>query len=199
MYNQLFHDCVMPGCESGAAMSSFQETPSHGWHIRRPTLIEILLAIAIVAVLVALIVPATKWASSGSLRFPVRVIVFDARQSTPIANADVAIFRAPPLPHPNALAENRGRFDPEESALRSDIRRGSTGADGAAVVEYEFRTGATHERPTPYAPLRWVWVAVRAEGYGAVVVPVRHEPQPVETLRDQGEFVVPVGLFPGEE
>lgn len=131
-------------------MSLSHETASHGRPVRRPTLVAVLLVIAIVAILVALIVPSVEWASSGSARFPVRVIVFDAQQSRPIANAHVAIFRASPLSGLNTLEENRGCFDPENGASVSDISDGVTGADGTAVVEYEFRTGASQRRPTPF-------------------------------------------------
>lgn len=68
--------------------------------------------------------------------------------------------------------------------------------DGTAVVDVEFRTSASHERPASYVHLRWEWVQVRAEGYGGVVVPVRHESQPTTTVRKQNELVMTIGLLP---
>jgi Tfp pilus assembly protein FimT len=65
------------------------------WRFRWPTLIELLAVVAIIAVLIAVIVPATQWASSGSMHLPVNVLVFDADQNLPIANASVTIF----VPH----------------------------------------------------------------------------------------------------
>ena len=44
---------------------------------RRFTLINVLLVIAIIAVSIALLLPPTPWAASGSAEFPVQVFVFD--------------------------------------------------------------------------------------------------------------------------
>ncbi len=57
---------------------------------------ELLLLIAIIAVVVALILPVTKWAASGNIRFPVRVLVFDAVRGRPIANAHVSSEKSHP-------------------------------------------------------------------------------------------------------
>lgn len=173
-----------------------RETNLRRGRFRWPTLIESLLVIAIVAVLVALIVPSAQWASSGFLRAPVRVIVFDAASGEPIANARVAVFRAEPLSETNTSPVENRRYDVRLSPLISDTNRGVTGADGMAVIEHEFRTGANHDRPMPHVHLTWAWVEVRAEGYGGLVVPVRHETLPVESVRTQGELVVPIGLLP---
>ncbi|MFN0055208.1 MAG: hypothetical protein ACKV0T_23935 [Planctomycetales bacterium] len=157
--------------------------------LRKPTLIELLTVIAIVFVVLALVLPKTKWASSGYLRLPVRVLVFDAVGGTPLAGAEVAIFRAPPLVNSQQLEAGSREYDSDARAMD----KGTTGADGTVVIEYEFRTGANHERPTPYAHLTWAWVHVRAPGYGGVVVPVRHDSQPTSAVRGK-ELVVPVGV-----
>ncbi|MEJ7594233.1 MAG: hypothetical protein WKF77_22070 [Planctomycetaceae bacterium] len=167
-----------------------------GWHLRKPTLIELLLLIAIIAVVVALILPVTKWAASGSIRFPVRVLVFDAVRGRPIANAHVGIFRAAPLDDLKSLEESPDEYDPTNRVRDDDS--GTTSADGAVVINYEFRTGANYERPTMYAHLTRAWVSVKAEGYGSIVVPVRYESQPTATLRTQKEILVSVGLIPME-
>jgi hypothetical protein len=162
--------------------------------MRRPTLIELLVVISVVAVLVALVIPGVKWAASGSMRVPVRVLVFDATHGPPIANASVAIFWAPPLYDLKSLDESPDSYD---STHR--VRGGGSGvtdSEGAVVINYEFRTGANHERPTMHVHVAWAWVHVKAEGFGGVVVPVRHNSLPTKTLREQKELVVPVGLTP---
>jgi hypothetical protein len=167
-----------------------------GWQLRKPTLVELLLVIAIVGIIVALLLPGPEWASSGHIRFPVRVIVFDAVHGRPIANARVGIFEAAPLDSSNSLEQEGDKYNPR--ALVRDENRGATGDDGDVVINYEFTTSANHKRPAPNAHLRRAWVNVEAEGYGSVVVPVRHESQPVATLRTQKELVVSVGMLPME-
>lgn len=165
-------------------------------HLQWPTLVEWLVVIAIVAVMVAMLLSGEQWASSGSIRFPVRVLVFDAAHGTPIANARIGIFRARPLYDSKSLEEERDRYDPKNRIRNTDY--GTTDADGTVVIEHEFTTGANHLRPATHAHLGRAWVHVLAEGYGGVVVPVRHDSQPTATLREQKELVVPVGLMPRE-
>lgn len=166
------------------------------WHLRKPTLIELLLLIAIIAAVVAVILPSAKWAASGNIRFPVRVIVFDAVHGKPIANAHVGIFRAPPIDDLKSLAVRPDDYSPTNRVRDDDS--GTTSADGTVVLGYEFRTGSNYERPTMYAHLRSAWVNVKAEGYGNIVVPVRYESQPTATLRTQKELLVTVGLIASE-
>lgn len=162
-----------------------------GGYIRQ-NLIKILTLVAIVAVLVALILPATKWAASGNIRFPVRVFVFDAAHGSPIANAHVGIFWAPSRPDVKSLADGRDSYDPENRIREGES--GTTDSGGTVVINYNFTTGANHERPTMYAHLRVAWVHVHAEGYGGVVVPVRHDSLPTAILRKQKELLVPIGM-----
>lgn len=164
------------------------------WHVQRLTLVELLLVVGTVAVMIALIVQGLKFASSGSLRFPVRVLIFDAERGRPIANANVTIFHAAPLLDSKSLEELRDRFDARNRMI--DDVSGVTDADGTVVINYEFRTSASHNRPAPYAHLRWEWVHVEAKGYGGVVVPVRQDSLPTATLREQKELMVTVGLKP---
>ncbi len=167
-----------------------------GWQLRKPTLVELLVLIAGIGVVVALLLPVPQWASSGSIRFPVRVLVFDAVHGKPIANARVGIFGAAPLTDFKSLEEGNDEYDPKVRVR--DENRGTTDADGAVVIDYEFTTGANYQRPTPNAHLRRAWVHVEAEGYGGIVVPVRYESQPVATLRTRKDLVVSVGLIPVE-
>lgn len=154
---------------------------------KRPTLTEFLVVITITLILIALILPSVKWASSGSIQLPVRIVVFDAARARPIVGAKVAILWAPPLVGERTIEEYRDRF-PDD--LFEDL-----GAEGTVVVDHEFRTGGSHRRPA-HAHLRWYWVMVVAEGYNGVVIPVRHESQPTAFLRDQKELLVTIGLMP---
>ncbi len=163
-------------------------------YFRRPTIIESLLVIAIILLLTAALLPGLKWASSGEIRFPVRVLVFDAIRGMPIANADVKFFRAPPLTDSKSLEAYRDRFDPKTRNSSGD--RSVTDADGAVVIDFKFTTGANHERPTPHAHVRYAWVHVQAEGFGGVVVPVRQDSMSTASLREQKELLVTVGLIP---
>lgn len=166
------------------------------WRLRWPTTAEWLLLIAIAAILIALIIPSVEWAADGSMRFPVRVLVFDATSGMPIANAGVTVFRAPPLADWNPLEKNRDRYNPRNLDRMPASASGTTGADGAVVMDTGFETGASHKRPTSHAKVSWIWVYVHAEGYGAVVVPARHDSQPVAQLKEQKELLVPIGLVP---
>ena len=170
-------------------------------YFRTKAFVECLVALAIIAALAALIRPGMQWASSGSIRVPVRVFVFDATHGMPIADARVAIFRAPPLFGSNSLEDHRNRYNPtsfdQMSPVGEGFGKGTTEADGTVVIEYDFRTGASHRRPEPHAHLEYAWVHIHAVGLGGVVVPVRHESQPTATMRKQKELLVPVGLIRG--
>ncbi len=165
--------------------------------LRCPSLIEALVIIIFTAFFVALIVPGTQWASSGSIRYPVRVFVFDVEQRLPIGGANVAIFRASPTVSPESLADpDQGlrQYRADNSGPFHYVARGTTGAEGTCVIEYEFRTGANHQRPTRHAHTNYAWIEVKAEEYGTVVVPVRHASMPTKVLREQAELFVPIGL-----
>ncbi|MCR9115801.1 MAG: hypothetical protein NXI22_02500 [bacterium] len=75
---------------------------------------------------------------------------------------------------------------------------GLTGQDGTAVVIHEFSTGASHRRPESHAHLQFAWVVVVAQGYGKLVVPIRHESMPTSKLREKNELFVPIGLMTAE-
>ena len=68
------------------------------------------------------------------------------------------------------------------------VQSGETGRAGAIG-------GARVGSPSDF---KIAWVVVVAEGYGTVVVPVRHDSMPTEKLREKKELFVPIGLVPTE-
>lgn len=167
---------------------------------RALTRLEWLVIAAIVALLIALLLPPVQWASSGDIDFPVRVLVFDAESSRPIAGAHVALLRVPSWYEEQSdfLKDFDERFTSEFYFSDENPDRGVTDMNGQAVITYKFRTGASHQRPTPHAHTSWVWAAVRAEGYGGAVVQVRQESLPTPQLREQKELRVPISLLPAK-
>ncbi len=159
---------------------------------RHSTRIEWLALVAVVAVLTALVIPETRWASSGSLRLPVHVTVFDAAEGRLIPRADVSIFHASPAAD---RSEIPGPVSEDFVMSSTQNGRGITGDDGTAVIDYEFRTGASNASPAPKAHLRWEWVMVSADGYEAAVVPVRYNSVPTQTLRSEKQLSVLIGLM----
>lgn len=158
------------------------------------TNLEWIVIAGIIAVLIALLAPQTQWASSGSIRLPVRVFVFDTGDSLPVAGANAMVIGGPSAANPDALAELHDRVVSEPMANLPKQYYATTDANGVAVIEHEFSTGASHKRPVSHAHLNFTWVRVEAPGYSSVVVPVWHESQPTALLRKQGEIPVQVGL-----
>ncbi|MGZ0172923.1 MAG: hypothetical protein ACKVHE_25595 [Planctomycetales bacterium] len=162
------------------------------WSLRRLTWVEWLVVVVVIGIVVALIIPGVKWASSGSIRFPVRVFVFDAALARPIPEARIAILHGP-LPHSGFDIDDIRQRVPSDlfEYLPSDSL-GLTGNDGTVIVHHEFSTGASHKRPNPHAHLQFAWVVVVAQGYGTVVVTVRHDS--MSKLREHKELYLPIGL-----
>jgi hypothetical protein len=127
-------------------------------------------------------IPSVKWASSGSLRVPVRVTVVDGKTPKPISGAKVAVFR--------------GTQERVTEPSGGDWQ--TTNGTGSVEVDYEFETGASSERPVSLVHLDRVSVAAQAEGYEGKVVRVREVWQPPDEIRASGEIVVLVGLMPKE-
>jgi hypothetical protein len=156
--------------------------------LRRPMLIEWLVIVAITCVLVALIVPGAKWASSGDITIPVQVQVFDPISAKPVVGARVGISRF------------RWWFDQADIVnsqnLLADVQAHATDEAGSVVIDHKFSTGANHERPVTHAHLPGAWVIVEADGYGRVLVPVNNTSFPSGELRKRGKLVVPIGLCP---
>lgn len=168
--------------------------PSLLARLLRPKILVSLSAVMVIAILVALAIPYIPWTSSGTIRFPVRVFVFDATQRTPIAEAKVTVFRSPPVLGPNSLGQEGRTYRPDGAAAVDDVVSAATDSDGMAVIDFRFHTSANNSRPLPEAHTRWAWVEVQADGYGTVVVPVRHDSMPTAEMRKLGELLVPVGL-----
>lgn len=156
------------------------------------TLIEWLVIAAIVAILVAVVVPQPKWASSGSVTIPVDVVVFDARSATPIEGAFVAIVWAPPATGEFELHEYFDRLSSGFSAINKIVAK--TNGAGIATIDREFRTGASHKRPISHAHTSWYWVLVSADDYGSVAVPLRYESITSKELKALGRLPAYVGL-----
>jgi hypothetical protein len=166
---------------------------------RRPTVVEALVAVTVISAISGLLFSSVQWASSGSIRFPVRVLVFDATTGLPLADAHVAVFRAPPVLGSKSLEESPHRYDPRNLDRVARVWRGVTAGDGTVVIMCELSTGASNRRPAPYAHVRSAWVHAQADGFGGVVVPVRHESISTATMREMQELFVPVGLTPTEK
>ncbi|HEY4262280.1 MAG TPA: hypothetical protein VGM98_19120 [Schlesneria sp.] len=160
--------------------------------------LEWIVIVAIIAVLIALLFPQPQWASSGSIRLPVRVHVFDSVHGTPISGANMMVIRGPWAGDPKAPEELRERFASDPISDLPQKYFATTDENGIAVIEYEFFTGASHRRPVSHAHLDYNWVRVEAERYGDAVIPVRQESVPTALLRKQGEVLVEVGLIAKE-
>lgn len=155
---------------------------------------EILTILIVVGALIAVLYPSEQWAASGEIRVPVRVLVFDAVNDQPITGARVGIFHAMALFGPADIEANRRGFS---TAARGELPAellGSTGEKGEFVLEYRFRQSSSSNHPTSRVHANRVWVIVRADDYGGVLVPVSAGAVPSETVRNDGEIVVPIGL-----
>ena len=160
--------------------------------LKRPTLVEVLVLIAIVSCVIAILIPQVKWASSGSITVPVWVMVFDAEHDRPIPNARVSIFRAPPLYNLKTLENERGPLNAGWAGIPVE---GVTDTDGLATIETTFNTGANYEYPEMKAHLNYYWTKIEAEGFGGVVVPVRYESARSKPMRNGG-LRLTIGLLP---
>lgn len=163
--------------------------------IRKPTLIEILLIVAIVAVLLGLLLPETQWVADGTIEVPVRVLVFDAGSALPIEHAEVAIFRCGPWLDDEFLKEFREDWTP---GMLDDVEnpvRAISDAKGEAIITYRFNTSCSNKNPTPRAATSLRWVAVRAPGHGGATVQLRATSTPTAELRANQGLKLAVGLL----
>jgi hypothetical protein len=159
------------------------------------SLIEWLILVMILAIVIALTLPGPQWASSGTIEMPVRIVVFDAKTTLPISDADVAIFRAPPATGNFDLAEYRDPIANTLAAMERDDLGKKTDSNGSATIVFEFRTGASHVHTESRAHTSWYWVIVSADGYGSAVLPLRYETLPTKVLREQEFLPAYVGLI----
>jgi hypothetical protein len=156
------------------------------------TLIGWLTLIAMVAVLVAVIIPEAKWGSSGSVTIPVDVVVFDALTAKPIEGAYVAIVWASRATSEVELQRHKANL----SGGLSVIERIGTKTDhaGLATIDHEFGTGANYKHPQSHADTSSYWLIVSADGYGSAAVPLRYQTMTTKALREQGRLPAYVGL-----
>lgn len=158
---------------------------------RPKTLLEWLILVAVVAILVAIILPGAKWASSGELNVPVVVTVFDATTIMPISKAVVGIVRAPVV---EELLSNEYCENVTLGAARLREFGTITNESGKATIVQTFDTGANHNRPVSHAHTASHWVLATAEGYGTVAIPLRYQSIETKKLMSQGHLPAFVGL-----
>src|SRR5690606_10627077 len=137
------------------------------------TIIEWLIAVVVIAILVALLLPPVRWASSGSVALPIEVVVFDMQTGLPIDGAQVTLVRAPPPTDKLDIQELSASFS---TALARINERGvRSNPSGIAQIDQEFATGANHDQPVSHAHTESYWVLVSATKYGHVAMPLRYE------------------------
>lgn len=178
---------------------SIGEAPPAKSRIR---VVEILVVIAIIAVLAALLIPPVQWVSDGSRELPVRVFVFDRQTGEAIAGAKVAIFRSARLDSPEVAKSQAANFgdldtwidsgmgqDPEDRDNHAD-----TDSEGFVVIPFKFSTSASHRNPQLRAFPAKCWIYVRSSTHGAVLTTPGSNPVVVSEVMERGGFFVPIGL-----
>ena len=158
------------------------------------TWIEWLVVVAIAAILVALVIPETKWAADGSIDVPVRVHVFDADAMQPIEGARVALIRGPLAGDSVALDEYRDRFESGWKAMKDGWFGETTQADGFATIDCKMPTGSSHKNPESRAHASLFWVLVSSDDHQRVAVPLRYQSIPTKSLQEEGVLPVFVGV-----
>lgn len=173
------------------------ESPvKHWWNLTR---VEILVVIAIIAVLIAIFLPPAKWAADGSREFPVRVFVFDVSTGQPVPDADVAILSGHGIPGVYTV-EDAPAAAKEFVALSEHLdfapatHKGRTNQHGLATIQAEVRTGSSSQHPQPRAFPTRNWIVVSAPGFLGVVIPLGMDPVLTSELRERGGFLVPIGI-----
>lgn len=147
---------------------------------------------AVSILLIALLLPQPKWASSGTVTIPVEIHVFDVHSAKPIEGAIVSIIWSPPANGEFELHEYQERLSSGFLAIKETGMK--TNDAGIAVIQQELKTGANHERPTSHAHTRWYWLLVTADDYGGVAVPLRYESLPTQELKEMESLPAYVGL-----
>lgn len=161
------------------------------------SLVEWLVIAAIIAILAALFVPGSQWASSGDVEVPVQVTVFDATTGKRIPGARVAIMRGLPAAMSNDFST---RFPDRVVSSWRDLNSRESGettdALGTALILQRFTTGASHTRPEAHAHVNNCWVLISTDLHGSIAVPLRHESMPIKMLREMEALPVAIGLSP---
>ncbi|SFI81003.1 hypothetical protein [Planctomicrobium piriforme] len=171
-------------------MNADTSTPVSRKWLRPLTLVEWLVIIALIAVLIALLVPPVKWGASGFIDVPIRIFVFDVIEGRPIKGAHVAIIRySPDMPKAEFPAITAAFFD--ELRTSQDHQ---TDDRGSTIITETFMTEVNYKSPEQFALLFNRWVVVAADGFEPVMTPVRHDTERTAKIRKRGELVVAVGL-----
>ena len=178
--------------------SNAELAPRRWWHLK---LVEILVVIAIVAVLIALLLPPVEWVSDGTRVLPVRVFVFDPQTGRPIPGAKIALSRGMGMRQPDQSPEIAKQFSglSDWKYLGFPKQTAQTDVQGFATVPFEFSVSASRKHPTPRAFPGKCWILVQADGYGRVLVTPGHLAVEVQDVQNVGGFLVPVGLLRVQE
>ena len=181
---------------SDEPMSPPAPLPPH----RRFTWIEVLVVMAIIAVVVALLRSEPQWVADGTTReFPVRIFVFDVERGEPVADAEVAVITHGPLGGYSVESAEAAakQFPPIQDHLSfvPASQKGRTNPQGIASLVVEVRTSSSDRHPQPRALPGRNWVVVSAPGFRGVVFPLGYEPVLTSELRERGGFLVPIGIM----
>jgi hypothetical protein len=170
-------------------------TSRSGW-LRAPNVTEWIVIAAIIVALGWLLFTQGKWAASGTLRVPVRVVVFDATTHQTLRGASVRVVRLR-KPAGEVVTASRPLLSADAFAETTDPL--PTDKDGAAMFHVEMGTGASHKNPQGIVHTDFYWVMVRADGYGTALVPIRHEPTQRKWLSEQAFLPVYAGLSQSDQ
>ena len=160
---------------------------------------EVLISVAIIAVVAALLVPPAHWASSDTVKLPVTVYLFDISSGQPIAGAEVRLASGPMIASPVAIEEQAAYFHDLGTWTDSTPRPGEHGVtdtSGFVTLSFEFSTSASHLHPRPSTFPGRSWIHAEAPTYGQVLTTAGQIPVATATVRKQGEFLIPIGLSP---
>ncbi|MBA4030518.1 MAG: hypothetical protein C0478_06460 [Planctomyces sp.] len=166
-----------------------------------------MLVAAIAALLLAiLLLQPVRWASSGDIELPVRVLIFDATTGKSIEGARVWILRAPAVFEDQVPEDLIGWIKELELPPQGEqpasvnqhpfIVQGITASEGVATLRHKFTTGASDRSPEGWVHLHRAWVVVKSPKHGGVVLPIRFAPERRPAVKQAGEVLVTVGLFP---
>ncbi len=129
---------------------------------------------------------------------PVQVLVFNAKDGTPIESAEVDILRVPlGINEFNSLkyAEN---FSGVIRTLEQNEFAQTTNAEGVAIFQVDFNTSASHRNPKPSAATELYSVLVSAKKYGTMITPLRYQSTPIDQMKAEGKIISRVGLWPSD-
>ena len=168
------------------------------------TKLEWAVIVVIVVILIALLLPEPHYVWDGDRVLPVLVEVYDATTGQPIAGTRVTIFKARFLTAGDTESRSVVDFDVHEWTspkwTSNRIEHGTTNADGWVRLQHKFDASGSYDGRTKSANvfLSTARVCVTADGYGGVVVPVRHGDGRIKDYVEDGRWkdvYVQIGLF----